>query len=337
MLSSAKKLDLNDARVSKMIEIYSSNISQLEKMLIGFGLAKVMEDNKKYDESASYLENANALRRDNFSNFNIKVIEDQFNLIENTFTKHFFKKNKFEFSHDITPIFILGMPRSGTTLAEQIISSHPNVHGCGEINDLTESINDIFPQLDSATMLNEVKNAEANMFDKIGRKYLSRLKYYSNHKVFTDKMPFNFKVLGLIKVCLPNAKIIHCYRSPNDNLLSIYKNYFSTDIMPWAYNKIELKKYYNLYRKLMTHYREVLGEFIFDLNYETLTTHPKQEITKILTFCNLDWNDSCLNIENNNKAIFTASVSQAREKINTNSHSGWKKFEKYIPELFFKE
>ena len=117
---------------------------------------------------------------------------------------------------------------------------------------------------------------------------------------FTDKMPFNFKVIGLIKVCIPNAKIIHCYRNPNDNLLSIYKNYFSKEIMPWAYNKIELKKYYETYNKLMLHYKTVLGDFIFNLDYEILTKNPEAEIRKILTFCNLEWNNSCLNIEKNN-------------------------------------
>ena len=148
-------------------------------------------------------------------------------------------------------------------------------------------------------------------------------------------MPFNFKLIGLIKVCIPNAKIIHCFRNVNDNLLSIYKNYFSTDVMPWAYNKTELKQYYQLYLKLMTYYKSVLGSFIYDLEYEKLTTNPEVEMKKILKFCNLEWNENCINIENNKKPIFTASISQARNKINTNSHQSWKNFEKLIPELFF--
>ena len=106
--------------------------------------------------------------------------------------------------------------------------------------------------------------------------------------------------------------------------------------MPWAYNKIELKKYYETYNKLMLHYKSVLGDFIFNLDYEILTKNPEAEIRKILTFCNLEWNNSCLNIEKNNKPIFTASINQARAKINTDSHYRWKEFENFFPDLFFK-
>jgi hypothetical protein len=337
LLSMSKKIDSNEKYVNKMKEIYSDEISLADKMTLGFALAKVMDDNKNYKESSLYLDKSNKIRRDGFKNFHIKQIENQFNLISETFTRDFFLKNKTNFDYGITPIFILGMPRSGTTLAEQIISNHPLVHGCGEINDLTDSINDTFPQLDNSLMLSNVSNAGHDLFRNIGKTYSTKLKRYSKKLFFTDKMPFNFKVIGLIKVCIPNAKIIHCHRIANDNLLSIYKNYFSKDIMPWAYDQKELQDYYKLYKKLMDHYNQILGDFIYNLDYDILTKDPKVEISKILNYCELDWNESCLNIEQNNKAIFTASISQARSKINADSHQGWKKFENFLPDLFFKE
>lgn len=335
LLSMTTKLDLKDIHVKNMVKIFSSTISSSDKISLGFALAKVMDDNKKYSESAMYLDQANKLRRDGFFKFNITQVEEQFTLIERTFTHSFFLKNNASFDREITPIFILGMPRSGTTLTEQILSNHPKVHGCGEINDLTDSINEYFPELDSALMLENIFRASRDLFKNIGNKYISSLKKYSNTKLFfTDKMPFNFKVIGLIKVCLPNAKIIHCYRNPNDNLLSIYKNNFSKDIMPWAYSQSELKKYYKLYNKLMEHYKKVLGGFIYNFDYDILTKNPEQEILKLVKFCNLDWNDACLKVEQNNKPIFTASINQAREKIHTDSYNSWKKFENYFPDLF---
>ena len=335
LLSMSKKLNLDDKYVKEMVKIKSSDISKEDKILIDFSLAKVMEENKRYQDSAIYLDSANKSKRSYFLNFDIKQIENQFQMIIDTFSPSFFSKNKFIINSSIVPIFILGMPRSGTTLAEQAISNHPDVFGCGEINDLTVSINEVFQETENSIMLKSIANANEELFVKVNRNYISKLQKYSNNFFFTDKMPFNFKLIGLIKVCIPNAKIIHCFRNVNDNLLSIYKNYFSTDVMPWAYNKTELKQYYQLYLKLMTYYKSVLGSFIYDLEYEKLTTNPEVEMKKILKFCNLEWNENCINIENNKKPIFTASISQARNKINTNSHQSWKNFEKLIPELFF--
>lgn len=335
LLSMTKKIELHSKHTKKMKEIYSSDISMHDKMLLGFALAKVMEDNGNYQEASLYLKSANQIRKDNFSNFDIMQIEKQFDLITKTFTHNFFSRNKTTFNYGVTPIFIVGMPRSGTTLAEQILSNHPSVYGCGEINHLTDSINDIFPQLDSSIMLQEVQKADHVLFQKIGTQYTSKLKSYSKHLYFTDKMPFNFKVIGLIKVSIPGAKIIHCYRNPNDNLLSIYKNYFSKDIMAWAYSTSELKIYYKQYQKLMQHYNETLGDFIYNLDYELLTANPKEEVANMLKYCNLEWNEACLNIQENSKPIFTASISQARSEINTKSHARWKKFEPFLPDLFF--
>ena len=330
-----KKIELHDKHCKKMKELYSNDIPEHDKMLLGFGLAKVMEDNRNYQEASLYLTKSNQIRRDSFVNFDITQIEKQFELIAKTFTKNFFSRNKTTFDYGITPIFIVGMPRSGTTLAEQILSNHPSVYGCGEINHLTDSINDIFPQLDSSIMLQDVQKADHVLFQKIGAQYSNKLKSYSKHLYFTDKMPFNFKVIGLIKVSMPRAKIIHCYRNPNDNLLSIYKNYFSKDIMAWAYSTSELKIYYKQYQKLMQHYNETLGDFIYNLDYELLTANPKEEVANILKYCNLEWNEACLNIQENSKPIFTASISQARSEINTKSHARWKKFEPFLPDLFF--
>ena len=146
------------------------------------------------------------------------------------------------------------MPRSGTTLAEQILSSHTEVYGCGEINDLTDSINTVFTSLDTKKMMQEILKASDYKFEKIAKNYLDSISQKTNKNFITDKMPFNFKVIGIIKRCFPDAKIIHCYRNKNDNLLSIYKNFFNQDIMPWAYDAKEL----NLYSQAAKYLRDKL-------------------------------------------------------------------------------
>ena len=337
LLTSIKKLRLEDSHVIEMEKLYKSEIPQNDKMLIGFGLAKVMEDNNNYQSSSIYLIESNNIRQNTFSPFDINTVDRQFDLIIQTFSKDFYLKNKFNFDFGITPIFIVGMPRSGSTLVEQILSSHPTVYGCGEINEMTNSINQIFPDHDSSIMLAKVRAADEKTFEKIGKNYSERIKKLSNKLIFTDKMLLNFKILILIKICIPNAKIIHCYRNANDNLLSIYKNYFSSQVMPWAYNQEDLKAYYQCYKKIMYHYKNILKDAIFDLNYDALTANPKDEIEKLLTFCNLDWNDACLNVQANNKPIFTASITQARSQINNRSFEVWKKFQNFLPNLFFKE
>ena len=192
----------------------------------------------------------------------------------------------------------------------------------------------VFPDTDTKKMLNSIINSKDDRFKQLGENYLTRLAQKTTKKYITDKMPFNFKVIGIIKKSIPNAKIIHCFRNPNDNLLSIYKNFFNQDLMPWAYDKNELRLYYNAYKKLMNHYKLILKDYIFDLSYEELTSNPQKTVENLLNFCNLPWEDNCINIEKNNRPIFTASVSQARNKINTKSIESWKKFQQYLPELF---
>lgn len=337
-LSVSQKYTKDHPHIQKMIEILKNTHDDKNRISLNFALAKAMEDSGLYEQASKYLNDGNYLQRLKFKNFSIDSVIKQFELLSKTFSYNFvskktnFKNNK---PHSV-PIFILGMPRSGTTLAEQILSSHTEVYGCGEINDLTDSINAVFTSLDTKKMMQEILKASDYKFEKIAKNYLDSISQKTNKNFITDKMPFNFKVIGIIKRCFPDAKIIHCYRNKNDNLLSIYKNFFNQDIMPWAYDAKELNLYYQSYAKLLKHYKLILDDYIFDLEYENLTRNPKQVIEKLLSFCNLSWQDNCLNIENNNKPIFTASVTQARQKINTNSIESWKRFEQYIPNLFIK-
>ena len=155
-------------------------------------------------------------------------------------------------------------------------------------------------------------------------------KISNNANRSTDKLPINFQSLGFIKLILPNSKIVHCSRSPQDTIFSIYKNHFPGGAIKFAYDLDELVNYYNLYSDLMSHWNKLFPSFIFNISYESLIGDTKNQINKLLTFCNLEWQDDCLKFYNNKRPIKTASDNQARNKIFNSSINSWINYEKHL-------
>ena len=181
------------------------------------------------------------------------------------------------------------MPRSGTTLIEQILSSHPDVFGGGELNFLEDLIKENFDYVAKKYPLGDLINTDIENLKRIGREYVAKLKNISdNSERVTDKLPINFKWIGFIKLILPNSKIIHCVRNPRDNCLSIFKNYFVNPKLNFAYNLKEISDFYVLYRDLMKYWKTMLPRFIFDFNYEKITQNPDEQIHSLLKICNLN-------------------------------------------------
>ena len=149
-------------------------------------------------------------------------------------------------------------------------------------------------------------------------------------------MPINFLYLGFIKLILPKSKIIHCKRNSKDNCLSIFKNYFRGKKLTFAYNIEEIVDYYNLYKNLMDYWKMIFPDFIYEIKYENLIINTKYEIKKLLTNCNLEWEDDCLNFYKNKRPIKTASDFQARNKIYASSVNSWKNYEEYLLRPFKK-
>ena len=149
-------------------------------------------------------------------------------------------------------------------------------------------------------------------------------------------MPTNFLAIGFIKLILPKSKIIHCYRNPKDNCMSIYKNYFTSGKVNFSHNLNEIVEYYNLYKDLMKHWNDLLPSFIYNIKYENLITDSEIQIKKLIKFCDLKWSESCLDFHNNNRPIKTASRIQARSKIYNTSINSWKNYDKYLSEYFKK-
>ena len=203
-------------------------------------------------------------------------------------------------------IFICGMPRSGTTLVEQIISSHKKVYGAGELPFLTDNIFDNFfyEDIPNKQKIIEHQNSLKNL---INDKYFENLSLFNiNENILTDKAPLNFKWIGFIKIFFPNSKIIHCKRDPKDNCLSIYKNNFSSQAMNWAFDQKDISNYYNNYNFLMKFWYSKIPEFIHTVEYEKLVSDKKNEIEKLLEFCELEWDDNCFNHHKNTKTPIKA-------------------------------
>jgi len=335
LISRSKKYTSKDNHLMEMDEkIKNINLNSLEKIDLYFALSKAYEDLGKMDKCFEYLEKGNKLKRANV-NFDLNFEKKTFKDIKTIFSKINFNKYKNQDTNQKKIIFILGLPRSGTTLTEQIISAHSKVYGSGELPYLTSIINKEFinDKILSASKINETLNDNSKI-SEIAKKYYFYLdNYLIDESYITDKAPLNFMWIGFIKILFPHAKIIHCKRDSKDNCVSLYKNVFEGGIN-FCYTQKETAGYYNLYFDLMKFWQETLPDTFLDVDYEKIVSNPKDEIKKILKFCDLNWEDDCLNFSKNKTPIKTASVGQARNSIYTTSVKSFSKYEVYLKELF---
>ncbi|GAA6205480.1 MULTISPECIES: sulfotransferase [Thalassotalea] len=329
-----KYADSQDPHIALMLEQYNkTNLPVDNKIQLAFALAKAYEDLQDYAQAFLFLKTGNDLRYAR-NNYTIESDEAFISNIINTFTKDSVDKAKLTPETSSKPIFIIGMPRSGTTLVEKILASHSKVHGAGELEHffklstegfLTENNNFLFSPLDQYP-----KEKLAN----IAREYLKQLESIdSDADYITDKLPFNMLMVGFIKLAFPNAKIIHCVRNAKDNCLSIYKKNFTTDNYRFAYNLKTLGQFHRLYQKLMQHWHENFPESIYDIEYEALIKNPDVEIKKLVQACDLDWQEACLNFHRTEAVIKTASAYQVRQPIYDTSVGLWQKYQENITEL----
>ena len=213
------------------------------------------------------------------------------------------------------------MPRSGTTLVEQILSSHSAIYGAGELNFLDNAINLIDWQN------NKIQKKDIM---EIRKNYINELKKISKSTYTTDKMPLNFRWIGFIAYAFPNAKIIHVKRDAMATCWSNYKTNFSKNGMAFTFNQIDVAKYYQLYEDLMKFWHKKFPKKIYELNYEKLTENQEEEEKKLFNYLNLNWEDSVLEFYKNKRIVQTASSIQVRKKMYKGSSKEWKKYKKWL-------
>ncbi len=325
---SAKYTEKNPHYENLKKKISEINPKSFEMVDLCFSLSKAEEDLKNIDKASNYMIRGNKLKKE-LIQFNI--IND-LNLIKNV--KNKFKNINIEIKDNKKNnkiIFILGMPRSGTSLVEQIISSHSKVFGCGELPILSKIVKDnfIINENDISDNLKNVCDDEI-FLEKLNLDYFSFLKNFEiEEEYITDKAPLNFRWIGFIKLILPGAKIIHCQRDPKNNCLSIFKNLFEGGLN-FSYDQEDLVKYYRQYVDLMEFWQSKYKNSILDIKYENLVSNNEEEIKKIIKFCGLDFEKNCLSFYKNKTPIKTMSTAQARQPIYRTSLNSFEKYKGYL-------
>ncbi|HEY2446820.1 MAG TPA: sulfotransferase [Rhizomicrobium sp.] len=300
------------------------DLNDSERMTIQFAMGKVYDDCGEYAHAMEQFDAANRLRAQDltFDRANFAALVDR-NI--QRFTPDFIARKAASGARDSKPLFIVGMYRSGTTLAEQIVSSHPDIAAGGELTVWTPA--DI--EIDAATGEFDAERARAAI-----AKYLSVLqKIRPSAARVSDKLPFNWFRLGAIHSLMPNARIIHCRRDAIDTCLSIYSTLFRSRVS-FAARKDDLAFCYRQYLRMMDHWRKVLpAEIFLDVQYERLIADREAETRRLIAFTGLDWNDGCLRPEQNERSIKTSSAWQARQPVYATSLQRWRCYEPWLGEL----
>ena len=327
-LSYLKKFNKQNYFLRKLEKLYSSKqVSEEDKVYICFSLAKAFDDLEKYPLSYKYLSEGNFLRK-KLIGYNINKDKKLFSKIYKNF-KQFqndnFKLPDYNNLNNKVPIFILGMPRSGTTLVEQIISTHSKVFGAGELNILSNSIY----KLD---ILN--KKVSKDSLLKLRKLYLAHInEFNTSKKMVVDKLPANYLWIGLIFTIFPNAKVIHVKRNAVATCWSNFTKYFSNPGIGFVYSLSDLLKYYKMYLEMMDYWDGCFPRKIYNLNYETLTEDPINEIKNLISYLDLEWEDECLKFYNNPRIVKTASSLQVRQKIYRGSSKKWLNYSQFLNKL----
>ena len=321
-----------DRDIELMEQIYRAPTTpDSERLLLGFALGKIFDDLGRYDEAFGYLLEGNRLKRQT-GHFSIAQSVQQFENLKRALGRDFSERHREHASPDATPIFIVGMPRSGTTLVEQILASHPDVFGAGEVDYLKTVTDAAERQTRKMFPLGLETLAPGSLRDATDT-YLAKLKTGAGGAArVTDKLPHNFLRVGLIVGLMPNAKVIHCARDPLDNCLSIFQHHFSMH-HGYASNLEELGQYYRLYLDLMNYWHEQFPQRVYRLSYEQLTADMDAEVRALLDYCDLPFHADCLNFHKTERVVNTPSAAQVRQPMYRNAVARWKNYERHLQPL----
>ena len=311
-----------------------NNLSIDDRVRLQYTLGSIYAATGNFKKAFENYRSANEIgKKLSYGKFQLKDIENQISLLVGAFDTDFFSKRKHFGVSSKLPVFIVGMPRSGTTLVEQIISSHPLVFGGGELAELKLIEEELIKGNGGELYARLLQSTDRKLSVDLANRYLTRLRSYSKDAIrVTDKFPHNFMRLWLVTLLFPQAKIIHCRRDPADTCLSCYFTNFSFGHI-YKYDLHHLGAYYRLYERLMDHWHRVLPQQILEVHYEALVENQKEESHRIIEFCDLPWDDCCLEFHKNDRAVLTASLSQVRRNIYTTSIGKWKHYQPYLGEL----
>lgn len=318
MASLKKFTDENDPDLQAMRhQLERPDITDDARVSLKFALGKAEEDLKNYPAAFAMLTSANQDMRKSFS-YKPQTSDQEFEDLKSAFSADALKRLSGMGLSGAKPIFVIGMPRSGTSLTAQILGAHPDVVNAGELNGM----NRMFSRLkgltpDKTALAGVAELGNAHLTEWANEYRTEAQPYWSGDVGIVDKMPMNFRLAGLIKLAFPDATIVHTRRNPADTCLSIYKIKFLKGTLPYAYDLDEMARYYALYRDIMAHWEQVLPGQIYSFDYESLTEDPETQSRKLLAHCGLEWDPAVLDFHKSDSATHTASLAQVREPINT--------------------
>ncbi len=315
-------------------------LAAAKAMFLDFAAAKAYQDLGDYDAAFRRFASANRLKRASLD-YDVAADEALAGRIAAAFGADLFAANAGAGSADERPVFIVGMPRSGTSLVEQILASHSRVHALGEVDhfrDVVVGRAGAGPGLGGRAGTGRgfpeaVADLAGRDFRSLGADYVKLAAADAGKAArVTDKMPRNFFFVGLIHLALPRARIVHCVRDPIDTCLSCFQIHFPAG-QDFTYDLADLGRYYRLYARLMDHWRTVLPDRVLDVRYEDLVADPEPQMRALLDHCGLEWEDACRDFHRNRRAVHTASAHQVHRPIYRSSVARWRRYEKHLGPL----
>ena len=331
-LSEVKRFSPGDPQLAAM-EGLAADIDSYpvkDQITLHFAIGKAYRDSGGHELSFRHFLQGNALKRGQVS-YDERAAIESLDRITTVFTPELVRAKAGHGNPSSQPIFIIGMMRSGSTLIEQILASHPQVHGAGELSEFKLAVEKVvgtvaYPELVPALTPNEL--------DEIGTAYLAGLaEQVKGAPRFTDKMLANFSYAGLIHLTLPNARIIHARRDPVDTCLSCFSQLFQQPLN-YVYDLGELGRFYRAYERVMEHWRLVLPEgAMLEVQYEDVVEDMETQVRRILDYCGLPWDDACLAFHKSNRPVQTASVAQVRRPIYRSSVGRWQAYREELAPL----
>ncbi len=297
-----------------------------DRRMASFALGRYYERADKHDDAFAWFVHGNRLRRSSHDPQQHQQLCDR--LME-SFNADLIAAKQVHGNATERPIFIIGMPRSGTTLCEQIIASHPQAAGVGELDELKN----LTTQIGSSTYPENIAKLTRSDVARLAARYLKRIDQLAGSDALriADKWPTNFLHLGFIAILFCNARVVHCQRDPLDTCLSIFTENFTG--VAYSNDLQHIGSFYRQYRRLMTHWTKVLPVTIFNLSYESLVENQEKATRDLLEFCGLDWNPACLDFHSTKRAVKTTSMQQVRQPLYSRSVGRWKKFQRHLDPL----
>ena len=332
-MANLKTFSFEDDEIRNMEDLLNNtDLPDIGRVQLHNALGLEYESRENYDKAFENLKACNTLRRksESYDPVDFETIVDK--IIEIMPLEKMQEKPSKR--SDVTPIFIVGLPRSGSTLLEQILASHSAIEGTHELHEMVSSMRNVKESSNiDKRFPHALESFKARQWQMLGQEYLATTEKYRTDKLFfIDKNPNNFSFIGAIKLSIPNAKIINAKRHPLDSCFGSYKQLFASG-QPFSYDLTELGEYYMEYERIMSHWKEVCEGFVLDVNYEDVVSDLDSQVKRILEFCEVPFEESCLRFYETKRAVKTASSEQVRKPIYSSSVNLWRNYEEKLSDL----